>query len=111
MSSRMCWSSCWWNVLVPVAAEGLAPSTSTASSLDPSRLPPSGSPERWPWLQALRRQPPFPMEPWIVAMETGAIQPESDLCAVLVERMDGPQAARMLAWWIATEPADPALPP
>ena len=94
-----------------VAAEGLASSTGIDSPLDPSRLPPSGSPERWPWLQALRRQPGFPLEPWIVAIETGEIQPHSDLCAVLVERLDGPQAARLLAWWIGSEPADPSLPP
>ena len=111
----MYWRNCWWSVLVPVAAEGLASSAGIDSPLDPSRLPPSGNPERWSWLQALRqalrRQPGFPLEPWITAIETGTIPLQSDLCAVLLERLDGPHAARLLAWWIGSEPADPSLPP
>ncbi|MEB3334237.1 MAG: CbiX/SirB N-terminal domain-containing protein [Cyanobacteriota bacterium] len=73
-------------------------------------LPPPGSPERWPWLQRLRRQPRLALEPWLRALERGSLAPHLDLMAVLADRLDGPAMARLLRWWSASEPWDPALP-
>ncbi len=75
----------------------------------PDQLPPAGSPERWPWLQGLRRAAGFDLEPWLQAIEGGGLVPAADLLAVLAERLDGPAAARLLAWWLAQPDADPAL--
>ena len=73
----------------------------------PELLPPPGSPERWPWLQQLRRRPSLDLEPWLVAIESGGLQPEADLLAVLAERVDGQATVRLLAWWLAEPSADP----
>jgi hypothetical protein len=72
-------------------------------------LPAGGSPERWPWLQGLRRARDFDLEPWLQAVEAGSLRPDPDLLAALAERLDGPAAARLLAWWLAQPAADPAL--
>jgi hypothetical protein len=66
----------------------------------PAGLPGPGSPSRWPWLQHLAEQPLLPLEPWLLAIESGAVQPESDLLAVLLPRLDGAAAARLLTFWI-----------
>jgi hypothetical protein len=52
----------------------------------------------------------LPLEPWLQALEAGAVDPHSDLLAVLATRLDGASAARLLAFWIreagrGTEPA------
>lgn len=78
-------------------------------SFDPSSLPPPGAPERWAWLQQLRRQPRLEIEPWLQALERGALAGEADLVTVLVERASGAQAGRLLAWWLHQESPDPAL--
>lgn len=75
----------------------------------PDQLPPDGSPERWPWLQGLRRADGVDLEPWLQAVEGGGLVPAPDLLAVLAERLDGPAAARLLAWWLAQPDADPTL--
>jgi hypothetical protein len=76
----------------------------------PACLPGPGHPSRWPWLQGLAQQPVLPLEPWLQALEAGAVDPQSDLLAVLAPRLDGAAAARLLAFWIreagrGTEPA------
>ncbi|MEB3325224.1 MAG: CbiX/SirB N-terminal domain-containing protein [Cyanobacteriota bacterium] len=76
-----------------------------------AQLPPPGSPERWPWLQRLRRQTALPLEPWLQAVEGGHLVPQQDLMAVLADHLDGPAMARLLCWWLRSEPRDPALPP
>ena len=76
-----------------------------------AQLPPPGSPERWPWLQRLRRQTALPLEPWLQAFEGGHLVPQQDLLAVLADHLDGPAMARLLHWWLRSEPRDPALPP
>ena len=83
--------------------------TAARASWDPRTLPASGSPERWPWLQGLRRARHLDLEPWLQAVEAGSLQPAPDLLAALAERLDGPAAARLLAWWLAQPAADPAL--
>lgn len=75
------------------------------------QLPPSGSPERWPWLQQLRRQRALPLEPWLAALESGQVAPEHDLMAILADHLDGPSMARLLRWWLQAPDPDPALPP
>ncbi|HYP03032.1 MAG TPA: hypothetical protein VER57_00620 [Cyanobium sp.] len=76
----------------------------------PACLPGPGSPARWPWLQGLARQPVLPLEPWLLALEAGAVEPQSDLLAVLAPRLDGGSAARLLGFWIreAAEGTEPA---
>ncbi|MFN9631693.1 MAG: CbiX/SirB N-terminal domain-containing protein [Cyanobacteriota bacterium] len=87
-----------------VAPPSGMPDTSVAT------LPPPGSPERWPWLQRLRRHPPPTLEPWLRALESGALAPHPDLMAVLADHLDGPAMARLLRWWSGSEPWDPSLP-
>ena len=83
--------------------------TAALASWDPQNLPASGSPERWPWLQGLRRSPDLDLEPWLLAVGTGRLVPAMDLLGALADRLDGPAAARLLAWWLAQPAADPAL--
>jgi sirohydrochlorin ferrochelatase len=75
-----------------------------------SALPPPGSPERWPWLQRLRRQPNLPLEPWLQALEQGTLPAQKDLLAALADHLDGPAMVRLLRWWSCGEPRDPDLP-
>ena len=81
----------------------------SAGGWDPLQLPAAGSPERWTWLQGLRRADGVDLEPWLQAAEAGRLVPAADLLAVLGERLDGPAAARLLAWWLAEPLADPRL--
>lgn len=83
--------------------------TAAPAAWDPLQLPASGSPERWPWLQGLRRSQDFDLEPWLQAVEGGQLVPAQDLLAALAERLDGPAAARLLNWWLADADGDPAL--
>jgi hypothetical protein len=83
--------------------------TAALAAWDPLQLPASGSPERWPWLQGLRRSRDVDLEPWLQAVEAGRLLPEPDLLGALADRLDGPVAARLLAWWLAEPAADPAL--
>jgi hypothetical protein len=76
---------------------------------DPLQLPASGSPDRWPWLQGLRRARDLDLEPWLLAVESGQLLLAPDLLSALAARLDGPAAVRLLAWWLAKPAADPAL--
>lgn len=71
----------------------------------PAALPASGDPERSSWLQRLRRQPGWDPWPWLAALQTGALEPDADLLAVLAERLEsgphalsGPLSAALLPW-------------
>jgi len=77
--------------------------------LDPADLPSPASADRWEWLQRLRASL-FSLEPWLVAIEAGAVPPESDLMVVLAERLDGAATVRLLRWWLAQPLRDSALP-
>ncbi len=106
----MCSKGCWWNGSAPgVGPRRERPVTAALASWDPQRLPPSGSPDRWPWLQGLRRARDLDLEPWLLAVETGRLVPAMDLLGALADRLDGPAAARLLAWWLAEPAADPVL--
>ncbi len=83
--------------------------TAALAAWDPLQLPASGTPERWPWLQGLRRSQDFDLEPWLQAVEGGRLVPAPDLLSALAGRLDGPAAARLLAWWLAQPASDPAL--
>jgi len=72
-------------------------------------MPPPGSAERWPWLQHLRRLPPFALEPWLEAIESHRLQPQVDLLVALAPRLDDAATERLLAWWFASAGADAAL--
>jgi len=76
-----------------------------------AQLPPPGSADRWPWLQALRRQPSLSLEPWLQALEAGLLSPQQDLMAVLADHLDAPAMLRLLQWWLRSEAQDPSLPP
>ena len=56
--------------------------------------------ERWQQLQALRRQT-LPIDPWLGALESGALPLEADLVAALATRVDRPGAERLLAMGVA----------
>ena len=88
----------------------LDPSPGPEPPPDPAALPPPGAPARWPFLQALRRARPFPLDPWLAAIEAGRLEPLPDLLAALAERLDAPAAERLLRWWLAAPAADPGLP-
>ncbi|MCT0206809.1 hypothetical protein [Synechococcus sp. CS-1332] len=75
----------------------------------PQLLPPAGNPDRWPWLRRLRGLDRLDVEPWLEAVEAGWLVPDTDLLGSLEDRLDGPAAARLLAWWLAEPAADPAL--
>lgn len=77
----------------------------------PAALPASGDPARWPWLQQLRRHPGWEPQPWLVALETGALEPGPDLLAVLAERLDAADALRLLRWCCRPGAAVLPLPP
>jgi len=106
----MCWKGCWWNASAPGGGphrDGLV--TAALAAWDPLQLPASGSPERWPWLQGLRRAQDLDLEPWLQAVEAGQLRPALDLLGALADWLDGPAAARLLVWWLAEPAADPAL--
>ena len=94
----------------PAAPESGATSSPLDPSLIPSALPPPGSSERWPWLQRLRRQGDPDLAPWLEALERGELGAESDLLAVLAERLDAAGSERLLAWWLGGS-TDPTLLP
>ena len=81
-----------------------------SAALPPIDLPSIGSPARWPWLQQLRGQRALPLEPWLEAIESGALDPQADLLAALAERFDGPAQRRLLRWWRQQPSPDPAFP-
>ncbi|MFM7087469.1 MAG: CbiX/SirB N-terminal domain-containing protein [Cyanobium sp.] len=76
----------------------------------PADLPPAGDPQRWSWLQELRRHPPAAIEPWLEALESGTLPLERDLVTVLAEHLDGEGAIRLLACWLQQPQLDPELP-
>jgi hypothetical protein len=77
--------------------------------LDPAQLPPPEAPERWAFLQALRRGP-LPLEAWLTAIEAGSVAPVADLLAALADHLDAPASLRLLRWWQASPERDPRLP-
>ncbi len=77
---------------------------------EPAQLPACGSPARWGWLQQLRNQPELDPEPWLLALENGSLSADSDLLAVLAERLDPPSQRRLLGWWRQQPDPDPGLP-
>lgn len=97
-------------VSAPILSAAVAPPSGPPDDLV-AALPPVGSPERWPWLQRLRRQGVLPLEPWLRAVEEGTLSPHPDLMAVLADRLDGPAMARLLRWWNLCAIPDPTLPP
>jgi hypothetical protein len=94
----------------PAPPESGATSSPLDPSLIPSALPPPGSSERWPWLQRLRRQDNPDLTLWLEALERGELGAESDLLAVLAERLDTTGSERLLAWWLGGS-TDPTLLP
>lgn len=76
----------------------------------PAELPSGGDPGRWPFLQRLRRLPHLDPEPWLRAIESGALQPEADLLAALAEHWSADAPLRLLRWWAAQPAPDPQLP-
>ncbi|MEX1316967.1 MAG: CbiX/SirB N-terminal domain-containing protein [Synechococcaceae cyanobacterium] len=76
----------------------------------PADLPASGDSARWPWLQRLRHHPALAVEPWLRAIETGALAPEADLLTALAEHLDAGAELRLLSWWAAQPSPDPRLP-
>lgn len=91
-----------------IATASLQPAA--GSQPGPGDLPASGSPQRWPWLQQLRRRVQLDPEPWLAALEAGALDPQHDLLVVLAERLEPAAQRRVLRWWRRQPQPDPALP-
>ncbi|MFM7265597.1 MAG: hypothetical protein ACKOZW_08435, partial [Cyanobium sp.] len=77
---------------------------------DPAALPDPGSPQRWAFLQRLRGPGPLALEPWLAAIEAGALEPLPDLLAALAPRLEASAELRLLRWWLATPAVEPRLP-
>ena len=77
----------------------------------PADLPSSADPGRWPFLQRLRRLPQLDAEPWLQAIESGALQPDADLLAALAGHWGENGPLRLLRWWASQAEPDPQLPP
>lgn len=88
----------------------VAPSPGLDPPPDPAALPAPGSPDRWAALQRLQGAAPLSLEPWLAAIEAGALEPLPDLLAALVPRCDAQAEQRLLRWWLANPTADPQLP-
>lgn len=95
--------------LPPSCSVASAPGDAPSSRLLPSRLPPADAPERWAFLQALRRTPP-PLEAWVRAITAGEVAPHSDLLAALADHLDPASVLQLLRWWGADPVQDPGLP-
>lgn len=76
------------------------PATGQPAPVDPGA---SGSIERWQRLLRLRRGLQ-PLEPWLAALESGALEAEPDLIAALGARLDRPSVERLLAPSIGLTP-------
>ncbi len=88
----------------------VAPTPGLDPPPDPAALPDPASPERWAFLQRLKGPDPMPLEPWLAAIEAGALEPLPDLLAALAPWFDAPAERRLLRWWLAHPAADPQLP-
>jgi hypothetical protein len=80
-----------------------------ALALEPACLPAPESPQRWAFLQELRRGTPA-LEVWLEAIEAGRVAPLPDLLAALHAHLDPPASLRLLRGWLRDPQADPALP-
>jgi hypothetical protein len=78
--------------------------------MDPGELPALDSPERWGWLQRLRRQAPLELEPWLAAIEAGSVAVDAELLAVLSDQLTAEASVRLLRWWFEQNQRQP-LPP
>ena len=67
--------------------------------MDPGELPALDSPERWGWLQRLRRQAPLELEPWLAAIEAGSVDVDAELLVVLSDQLPAEASVRLLRWW------------
>lgn len=76
----------------------------------PSDLPSRADLSRWPFLQGLRRWPQLEVEPWLQAIESGALRPEADLLTALAGHLGGDAPVRLLRWWARQAEPDPQLP-
>jgi hypothetical protein len=66
--------------------------------MDPGELPALDSPERWGWLQRLRRQAPLELEPWLAAIEAGSVDVDAELLVVLSDQLPAEASLRLLRW-------------
>lgn len=78
--------------------------------LRPADLPSGADPSRWPFLQRLRRQPLLDVEPWVQAIERGALRPEADLLTAISGHWGDDVPLRLLRWWAIQPRPDPQLP-
>lgn len=76
----------------------------------PADLPSSLDSSRWAFLQRLRRLAQLDVEPWLQAIESGAVPPEADLLAALAGHWADGAPLRLLRWWACQSEPDPQLP-
>lgn len=94
----------------PLRAAVMPPSDAAPTPPTPAQLPPPGDPRRWSVLQRLRRAADGDAQPWLSAIEERRIPLESDLLAVLAERLTSAEAVRLLSCWLSRQPVDPRIP-
>lgn len=94
------------------SAAALSPGPTPLASAPsaPAHLPASGDPARWPFLQRLRREPNLALDPWLQAIEAGALAPAADLLTALADHLTPAAALRLLRWWRRQPSPDPRLP-
>jgi hypothetical protein len=78
--------------------------------LHPTDLPPCADRDRSAFLLRLRRAPALAVEPWLLAIESGALTPAADLLAALADHFSAADRLRLLQWWSRQPSPDPRLP-
>jgi hypothetical protein len=86
----------------------LLPARMPLSALEPGNLPPPEAPERWAFLQALRRGRPI-IGTWLMAIESGRTLLLPDLLASLKPHLDAEASLQLLRFWLQDSARDPGL--
>lgn len=76
----------------------------------PGDLPAPGAPQRWAFLQRLRRRSGLDPQPWLEAIEQQRLGLEADLLAALAEHLSAGDAVRLLTCWLSRPPLEPEIP-
>ncbi|MFM7514883.1 MAG: hypothetical protein ACKO3F_16320, partial [Cyanobium sp.] len=93
---------------MPTMSHDRLPARVPQPALDPGNLPSPEAPERWGFLQRLRRGRP-PLAAWLLAIESGTTALQPDLLASLQPHLDAQASLRLLRCWLQDAARDPAL--
>lgn len=93
---------------MPPMSHDLLPARMPPPALEPRNLPSADAPDRWAFLQRLRRGRPA-LEVWLVAIESGRTPLQSDLLASLQPHLTAEASLRLLRFWLEDSARDPDL--